>query len=183
MATGIVVSFDEQRGFGFIRTPDLDGDVFVHVREVQGRCPLRIGQRVRFEVEATERGPRAVRVEPGRVGLAPSIAALLVLAVGLASATLVLHVGPGWGWAGSWVAAINPLTFGAFAWDKRRALRGGRRIPERALLALSLAGGSPAAALAMPLLRHKTRKPPFLLAFAAVLVVQALGLAVWVWPR
>ena len=46
-------------------------------------------------------------------------------------------------------------------------------MPEAVLLGLALVGGSPAAALAMGLLRHKTRKPPFLVAFAVVLLVQA----------
>lgn len=55
----------------------------------------------------------------------------------------------------------NLLTYAAFALDKRRAVQGGWRIPERTLLLLAALGGWPAAKLAQHRLRHKTRKQPF----------------------
>ena len=55
----------------------------------------------------------------------------------------------------------NLLTYTAFALDKRRAVQGGWRIPERTLLLLAALGGWPAAKLAQHRLRHKTRKQPF----------------------
>jgi uncharacterized membrane protein YsdA (DUF1294 family) len=158
--------------------------VFVHARAVEGGRLLRAGQRVKFSAEPSERGPRAVRVEPGRVALAPDLAVALGLAALLGISTLLLHfvAGLAWGWA--WLGAVNPVTIAAYAVDKRRAILGARRLPERDLLALALLGGTPAAAVAMLFLRHKTSKNAFRLAFAAIVAAQAaVGLAVWWFTR
>ncbi len=139
---------------------------------------LRAGQRVTFAAEPSERGPRAVHVEAGKsavVPLAPDVAVVRWLGVLLLAATLLFRFGAGWSWWLSWLLAINPVTFAAFALDKRRAILGARRVPERTLLGLALLGGTPSAALAMPLLKHKTRKGSFRLAFAAVVTVQVGG--------
>ncbi len=47
------------------------------------------------------------------------------------------------------------------------------RVPERALLLLALAGGSPAALLGMRLFHHKTSKESFKVKFWFVILVQA----------
>ena len=67
---------------------------------------------------------------------------------------------------------INLLTYGAFAWDKRRAAVSGRRVPEATLLQLALIGGSPAAKLAQRRLQHKTRKMPFVARLNGIIAVQ-----------
>jgi CspA family cold shock protein len=69
MATGIVKWFSDEKGFGFI-APDGGGkDLFVHFSGIdsrEGRRTLAEGERVSFEVEEHEKGPRAVRVLRGR---------------------------------------------------------------------------------------------------------------------
>ncbi|NIR61967.1 MAG: cold-shock protein [Gammaproteobacteria bacterium] len=66
MATGTVKWFNESKGFGFIAPSDGSADVFVHFSAIQdeGFKTLREGQTVTFEVEAGEKGPRAVNVAP-----------------------------------------------------------------------------------------------------------------------
>jgi CspA family cold shock protein len=60
---GVVARFDADRGFGFI-TPDVGGaDLFVHVSVVAGIAPLQQGERVRYAVRQSDRGPQADRVE------------------------------------------------------------------------------------------------------------------------
>jgi uncharacterized membrane protein YsdA (DUF1294 family)/cold shock CspA family protein len=183
MTSGVVVSFDLHKGFGFIRSSEYREDVFVHVEAVEGRVPLKTGQRVRFTAQASEKGPRATRVVPGRVGLSPTMAAGGFLVAILVAVTGALHW-IGLGWVGAYLGAIGVATWAAFAWDKRQAVQGERRVPESVLLGLSLLGGSPAAMVAMFVLRHKSSKTSFQIKFVAVLLAQALALgAWWTWLR
>ena len=60
---GVVARCDAERGFGFI-TPDAGGaDLFVHVSVVRGAESLQEGDRVRFKVRQSDRGPQADSVE------------------------------------------------------------------------------------------------------------------------
>lgn len=60
---GVVVRYDPERGFGFI-SPDSGGDdLFVHVSVLRGGDELYPGDRVRFQVRQSDRGPQADRVE------------------------------------------------------------------------------------------------------------------------
>ncbi len=60
---GVVARYDADRGFGFI-APDAGGaDLFVHVSVVRGAEPLNEGDRVRYQVRQSDRGPQADRVE------------------------------------------------------------------------------------------------------------------------
>ncbi|WP_315094472.1 cold shock domain-containing protein [uncultured Cellulomonas sp.] len=60
---GVVARYDADRGFGFI-TPDEGGaDLFVHVSVVRGADALQEGDRVRYQVRQSDRGPQADRVE------------------------------------------------------------------------------------------------------------------------
>ncbi len=178
MQRGVVVSFEEDRGFGFIRSGGQAKDVFVHVSDVIGGKPLHPGQRVGFETRMDERGPRAIHVQPGRRGLSPEWSAGLGLAAFLVVAMIAL-------WAlhlpliGAWLIAINVLTFAVYAWDKRRAGSEKRRVPEAVLLGLGLIGGSPAAMVAMKWLRHKTRKWSFLVPFWLTVLVQVAAMGWW----
>jgi CspA family cold shock protein len=60
---GVVTRYDAERGFGFI-TPDAGGgDLFVHASVLRGTDALAEGDRVRFAVRQSDRGPQADRVE------------------------------------------------------------------------------------------------------------------------
>lgn len=62
--TGTVKWFNVKKGYGFI-TRDQGDDVFVHYRNIQGegRKSISEGQRVRFVVVASDKGPQAEEVE------------------------------------------------------------------------------------------------------------------------
>ena len=61
--TGTIKFFNEQKGFGFITSPDGD-DVFVHVSNVveSGHGSLTEGQSVTYETAPGRKGPEAVNV-------------------------------------------------------------------------------------------------------------------------
>jgi len=62
--TGKVKWFSPEKGFGFI-SQDSGDDVFVNYESIlaDGFKTLKKGQRVGFELENDERGPRAINVE------------------------------------------------------------------------------------------------------------------------
>ncbi len=65
MTTGTVKFFSMDRGFGFIAPEDGGKDVFVHITEVEraGMTSLTEGQKVSFDVEQDDRGPKAVNLQ------------------------------------------------------------------------------------------------------------------------
>jgi CspA family cold shock protein len=64
MAEGTVKWFSDQKGYGFIEQ-DNGQDLFVHHTGINGSGFKRLqeGQRVRFEIETSPKGPKAINVE------------------------------------------------------------------------------------------------------------------------
>ena len=69
---------------------------------------------------------------------------------------------------------VNVVTLVLYGYDRHQAVGGGMRMPEAALHMAALLGGSPAAALAQGLFRHKTRKRNFRIAFVAIVLLQVI---------
>jgi uncharacterized membrane protein YsdA (DUF1294 family) len=79
-------------------------------------------------------------------------------------------------------ALASLASFGAYAMDKSAAHSRSRRIPERTLLLLGLAGGWPGALLAQRMFRHKTAKTAFQVKFwlsVAANIGAAAGCVLW----
>jgi uncharacterized membrane protein YsdA (DUF1294 family) len=73
----------------------------------------------------------------------------------------------------AWLIVINVVTAAAYAYDKLAAPRGGRRVRERTLWLLCLAGGVLGAWIVFLGLRHKTLHRSFW-------AVQSIASVVWV---
>ena len=66
MATGTVKWFSNDKGFGFITPDEGSKDLFVHHSDIggDGFKSLAEGQKVEFETEQGDKGPKAVNVKP-----------------------------------------------------------------------------------------------------------------------
>jgi len=169
---GIVIKFDSQKGYGFIRPPGTREDVFVHISDVQGRTPLRVGQHVEFQVVQTGRGLKAIQVVPGAMQQSPIV---VYGVIGIATALfgmlvpfffVKVHI------LLAWFLSVSAVTFVLYGFDKARAKIGGFRVPELVLHSLSLLGGSPGALAGQKVFHHKTAKASFQVVFWLIFIGQ-----------
>ncbi|CAK1836885.1 DUF1294 domain-containing protein [Vibrio crassostreae] len=77
-----------------------------------------------------------------------------------------------------WYLVIGLVTFFVYAKDKRAAINGNWRVPEKTLHVFSVAGGWLGALIAQDKLRHKTQKQPFR---AIYWLTVAINIAVFIW--
>ncbi|MBY6185615.1 DUF1294 domain-containing protein [Marinobacter hydrocarbonoclasticus] len=78
--------------------------------------------------------------------------------------------------------AMSLLTLLAFGLDKRRALTGGYRLPEKLLHTMELLGGWPGALVGARQFRHKTQKRAYLWVLFAIVLLHMLVWAAIAWP-
>jgi len=109
-----------------------------------------------------------------------------MLIVSMAYASLLLwavwrSLLPWWALPAAFV--LNLLTFWMYWVDKRAAQTGQWRTPESTLQLLALAGGWPGAWLAQQVLRHKSSKLSFRVAYWLMALSHCLLLGAWIfWP-
>jgi cold shock protein len=74
MTEGTVKSFNEAKGFGFL-SREGGPDVFVHHSEIQteGFRTLNVGDKVKFEIVDSPKGPRASKVSVLAESPTPSV--------------------------------------------------------------------------------------------------------------
>ncbi len=60
---GTVKKWLELRGFGFIKPDNGGREIFCHCRDIPGVFDLQAGEKVEFDVEKSEKGPRAINVK------------------------------------------------------------------------------------------------------------------------
>lgn len=188
---GTLTKWNDARGFGFITPTDGGRTLFVHVNEFPSGSPRpHMGEQLTFEVETTRQGKQQALVVQ-RVGLdvPPSRKpsrwakqnAVSYVAI-LAFCTLYLVVDLYWR-VPAWVAALyvvaSILCIAVYAADKRAAVIGRWRISESSLLALGLLGGWPGSIVAQQLLRHKTRKRNFQIAFWGCVALNVIAFVVF----
>ncbi|HZK79646.1 MAG TPA: DUF1294 domain-containing protein [Humisphaera sp.] len=77
-------------------------------------------------------------------------------------------------------AVVSLLTLIVYGFDKRQATLGNRRIRERTLHLLELAGGWPGGLLGQTLFRHKRRKFRYMAVFAGIVVLHIAAWTAWI---
>jgi uncharacterized membrane protein YsdA (DUF1294 family)/cold shock CspA family protein len=183
---GRIAKWNDERGFGFITPAEGVGSVFVHISAFprNDRRPS-LNEAVSYNLAFDSNGrPKAyeVRFVLGASSSSPTRripAVPITFAVSFLVAVAILAA---LGWLEmSWLAlyyVASLITYRAYARDKQAAQNADWRIPEAKLHLLSLVGGWPGALMAQVLLRHKTRKPSFLVGYWVTVVVNCIALVV-----
>lgn len=73
----------------------------------------------------------------------------------------------------AYLIVMNVLGYGLMGHDKARAQKRGRRVPEKRLFTVALAGGALGSWIGMRSFRHKTKHKSFILGIPALLVLNA----------
>ncbi|MBT5231058.1 MAG: DUF1294 domain-containing protein [Methylococcales bacterium] len=176
---GIIVIYNTQRGFGFIRCRHFADDVFVHINQIAGKEEPTVGQQVYFTPTETEKGTEATEVRLGGKQTSPTLIFGFLAIVIITAGFYLLQERVAWYWLTTYLVMINATTSLFYAYDKIISITAWLRIPEKILHLLALLGGSPAALLSQQIFRHKTAKKRFLLAYWIIVIIQ-LGLVYWV---
>ncbi|SMQ85897.1 Uncharacterized membrane protein YsdA, DUF1294 family [Devosia lucknowensis] len=181
---GRLVDWNDERGFGFIRT-DEGERVFLHISALRGsgRRPSQ-GDEIRFVPGFSSDGrleAKSVKILGAAAGKpAPHVAAprrtfpewrvfaslviMALIAAGIFLERMPQHV--------AWIYGVmGVVAFVAYGSDKRYATFGQWRTPEVTLLGLDLFFGLVGGLLAQAIFRHKTRKPRYVM--ATMLIVTA----------
>jgi len=178
---GKVTNWNAKRRFGFV-TPIEGGErVFLHITAIFDRRPPADGDIVTYELALDEKErPRAVRVKQslptqpkspvfGSIPLVVALLFVLFIIGATVAGRLPLPIIATYG-------VLGILTFLSYWFDKAAAQRGQWRTKESYLLFLGLAGGWPGAVVAQRVLRHKSRKQSFQVAFWGTVVMNSIAL-------
>ncbi len=182
---GVLVDWNDERGFGFI-SPSAEGSrVFAHVSAFpRGQRPVR-GCEVTYAVLRDERN-RARASEVRYVADVPAAGRAsdsgILVALGVATLFFALLAG---------LVVLNDLpvlllaSYGLFSGvaflvygaDKSAAQKGRRRTSESTLHTVDVVGGWPGALVARRVFRHKTTKQPFRTIFWVTVAANCAALA------
>ena len=184
---GKLVSWNDEKGFGFIAPFSGAAQVFIHVKAFgnRNRRP-EINDVVTYTLSSDKQGrPRAANAtlagakRPTRTERRSGAAGMMIAAMFLAfvGASLLLTKLPPEIFVLYLAASL--VTFIAYAIDKSAAQKGRWRTSEGTLHLLALAGGWPGALVAQTVLRHKSRKQQFRSVFRATILLNCAALA-WV---
>lgn len=184
---GKITAWNAGRGFGYV-TPIGGGErVFVHITSIADRTrPPAEGDIVTYDLTLDERKrPRAIRVKkstPISLRSQKTRASTSNVAPLTISSLFMFIVA-----AGTLAGRLPPVVIGIYSvvsivtsllylHDKSAARRGAWRVEESSLLLIGLVGGWPGAVVAQRILRHKTRKQSFQLAFWVTAVLNSIVL-------
>lgn len=186
---GLLKSWNDERGFGFLELLQGDEDVFVHIKAFRVRSTRpQVGQAMSFEIEVGPDGRKRAKNVAHIRATRPSSSRPRKPTVRLGGGTLiaiplfiVLYVVVSVLWEPPLLilavyVGVSFITFLVYAHDKAAARRNAQRIPESSLHLLALAGGWPGALLAQQFFRHKSIKAEFRTVFWATVVLNAVAL-------
>jgi uncharacterized membrane protein YsdA (DUF1294 family)/cold shock CspA family protein len=183
---GKLVTWNDDKGYGFIAPFSGTAQVFVHARAFGNRTRRpELDDVVTYTLSKDKQGrPRAVNAtlagekRPPRTKRTSSAWAIFVAVTffcAVGTAVVVLNLPPA---ILLIYLAASVVTFIAYAIDKSAARKGRWRTKEGTLHLLAMIGGWPGAFVAQSVLRHKSRKQPFRMIFLLTVILNCAAL-VW----
>lgn len=186
---GKIIEWRDEQGFGFISQNGDHKRVFVHINNFakRGRRPV-LNDVVTYRL-GTENG-RECAQDVAYASMIGSVSHkplgkdrgdslwgwLASLYVSVAVVSVVIGSLP-WNFLG-YLAAINLLSYFAYAIDKKAAQKAAWRTPEARLHLFDLMGGWPAGLFAQKRLRHKSGKSSFQTMYKITVLLHLMGV-VW----
>jgi len=179
---GVIKSWKEDKGFGFIKPHDDGKDIFIHIRDLNhANYQPRLGDNICYKIttdkdckirayDAFIKGQK--RKREYWLGM-PSILFIAAIPFGF-SAFLIKKQH---NFIPIFVYLIMSLTtFLAYAGDKTKAQRNEWRTSESTLHLLELLGGWPGALITQRVIRHKNKKISFQITFWFIVIIH---IAIW----
>ena len=182
--TGNISTWNEQKGFGFIKPSNKEGKLFFHINDYSNKHKRPIPDlRVNYHISTDQKGRKcAIDVVPvkghrnkGKETIQRLFTLILVVLFG--AFLFIIHkerLVPGV------ILYLYPImsiiAFTAYAKDKHAAQVGKWRTPENTLHILSILGGWPGAKMAQSFLRHKSQKISFRVAYWITVCINCAAL-------
>lgn len=194
---GILKTWNDDRGFGFIEPVHGGQDIFVHIKAFPARAGRpEVGAALSFEVALNAEGrkqARRVELLKARRRLAPASASspvrwgtatLFAIPAFFAGAAVVAYFFKLPAWVMGWYGLMSLVCFVVYGQDKSAArVEGRQRVRESTLLMLGLLGGWPGAIVAQQLLRHKSSKQSFRARFWLSVLGNVAGFVALAWAQ
>lgn len=179
---GKIIEWHATKAYGF--ADDGHRRIFIHIRDFTERHKSpEPGDVLLYSIGTDIRGrPCAQGIVHANDGGAVRPVHLIVLAVLLALPAMAiwrLSAPPIALWFAGWIIATSSVSYGFYAWDKRRAREGAWRLPEKMLHFWEALGGWPGGFIAQRRLRHKSSKRSFLLVFWFIVVAHNYAALDW----
>lgn len=188
-AKGKLVSWNEEKAFGFISPLAGGAEIFIHISAFTSRNYIpSLNEIVTYTPSKGKDGKPCAKnaIFPSNQGKINKVnnarknhfsiylSSLFLLSITIA---WLIQSFPQDIVIAYW--ALSFVTFMLYAIDKQKAKRGKWRTQESTLHILSIAGGWPGAALAQQFLRHKSQKSSFRFSFWCTVIVNLAVLSYW----
>lgn len=181
---GMLKTWNDERGFGFLEPLQGGEDIFVHIKAFRVRSGRpQVGQAMSFEVEIGPQGKkRAKNVEsisamrisrrkPRESHVPRGTSTLVAIPLFVILYLIVISLWQPPIFIAAVYVGVSLITYFVYRSDKSAAQQNTQRTPEIMLHLLALACGWPGALLAQQILRHKSRKLEFRIGFWATVIL------------
>lgn len=161
-----LLTWNDQRGFGFARLPGGTERIFVHAKSFMPDMPRpKVGDQLDLELIKGKGGKPAAKSVRILVSSGDAISAISLHIATAAMLTILLQLGLLLERVPMVLASLYVLMGGlsllAYSWDKQAAILGAWRVRERDLFVLDILGGVIGGLIAQHMLRHKRNKNSF----------------------